>query len=325
MQRFVNILCAIAPGSDSSIALAHAVDFAVKNQAKLTVLKIINNGASGTPFIDDLLPRNEVLEKIRLQNIRDFEAQIAPLQSVIDIDVRVAWGRAFLEITRQVLRGRHDLVIKTSGREGALDRIFGSDDIHLLRECPCPVWFVKSKSTKTDRRILAAVDVEHFYLPDDFETRNALNCQILEMAVSLALSESAELHIVYVWDAVIDNVLQGSVRLPKKKINAFVKKVRAQCEQDLSDLQNNAFLQSGQDAWEYLNPQTHLLQGSPRPEIVAFSEKIDADLVILGTVSRTGVSGLIVGNTAEIILNRLKCQLLVIKPANFETLITVHS
>ena len=75
----------------------------------------------------------------------------------------------------------------------------------------------------------------------------------------------------------------------------------------------------GQNAREYLKPQTHLLKGSARKEISAFASANSADLVIMGTVARPNVPGLFMGNTAEAILNKLDCSVLAIKPPGFET------
>ena len=39
----------------------------------------------------------------------------------------------------------------------------------------------------------------------------------------------------------------------------------------------------------------------------------------MGTVGRTGIRGLFIGNTAEAILNQVKCSVLAVKPSGFET------
>jgi nucleotide-binding universal stress UspA family protein len=39
----------------------------------------------------------------------------------------------------------------------------------------------------------------------------------------------------------------------------------------------------------------------------------------MGTVARTGISGLIMGNTAEAIVDQLSCSVLAIKPDGFTT------
>jgi len=58
-------------------------------------------------------------------------------------------GTGFLQIIRTVLRNGHDLVIKPAENPDFIERLFGSDDMHLLRKCPCPVWLTKpGKSRK---------------------------------------------------------------------------------------------------------------------------------------------------------------------------------
>lgn len=75
----------------------------------------------------------------------------------------------------------------------------------------------------------------------------------------------------------------------------------------------------GKDAADYINPRTHLVKGSPRKEISALVKQLAVDILIMGTVARTGVPGLIMGNTAETILNQIDCSVLVIKPPGFKT------
>jgi len=41
------------------------------------------------------------------------------------------------------------------------------------------------------------------------------------------------------------------------------------------------------------------------------------DLLVMGTVCRTGSPGLIIGNTAERVLDSVKCSVLTVKPAGF--------
>jgi len=229
-----------------------------------------------------------------------------------------------LEIIHEVLRNGRDLVVKTAESGGLLDRVFGSDDMHLLRKCPCPVWLVKSESPKAYHRILAAVDVDDNYPPKELNTRHQLNLQILEMASSLALSEFAALHIVHAWVAIAEGMMRGGfMDRPNEEVTAYVKEEKQQYSQNLNELMNEVFDKLGLNALEYLNPQAHLLKGSPHKEIPAFADKIEADLVIMGTVSRTGISGFFMGNTAESILNQLDCSILAVKPPGFVTPVTL--
>lgn len=53
------------------------------------------------------------------------------------------------------------------------------------------------------------------------------------------------------------------------------------------------------------------------PDLV---EQLKAGVVVLGTLGGTGISALLIGNTAEHVIDHLKCDLLVIKPDNFNYL-----
>jgi universal stress protein E len=85
-----------------------------------------------------------------------LQTMVAPWSKKIEIQTKVLIGTPFLEIIREILRNGQDLVIKMTESSSLLDQVFGSDDMHLLRKCPCPVWLFKSNSPKLYKRILAA-------------------------------------------------------------------------------------------------------------------------------------------------------------------------
>jgi nucleotide-binding universal stress UspA family protein len=75
----------------------------------------------------------------------------------------------------------------------------------------------------------------------------------------------------------------------------------------------------GRDAVQFLNPRKHLVKGPARLEIPVLAESLAVDLVVMGTVARTGVAGLFIGNTAEAILEQMECSVLAVKPEGFVT------
>ena len=146
------------------------------------------------------------------------------------------------------------------------------------------------------------------------------------MAISLALSEFAELHIVHVWEAVGESAMRGMfMHAPEEKIHAYVEQVQHEHAKLLQALINDVTNNLGQDALNYLKPNKHLVKGWARQEIPVLANEIDADLVVMGTVGRTGIPGFIMGNTAETILNQIDCSVLAIKPPGFQTPVTIES
>ena len=324
MQRFKDILFIAASDSVGGAALECAATLAVNNQARLTVVRIIEEMPLELKLVDRVLSADDLQAEIVAKHRQRLEEQLVARNKDIEIEVRVLIGKPFLQIIREVLRNDHDLVVKMAESGRWLDRVFGSDDMHLLRKCPCPVWLVKSDSPKAYQRILAAVDVDDLYPPEELNTRYQLNLQVLEIASSLALSEFAELHIVHAWRAIGEGEMRsGFIKSSEDEVVAYVEEVRQQHKQDLDELVDGIMSKLGRNTSGYLKPETHLLKGYAGEDIPVLAREVKADLVVMGTIARTGISGFIMGNTAETILNRLDCSVLAIKPPGFETPITL--
>ncbi len=327
MQRFQNILCAVTPGPAGDDAIARAVTLTENHQARLTLMEVIDGIPSEAKLLDRALWPPDLRQRILTEHHRRLTERVTPFRKKeVPLTLRVLTGIPFLEIIREVLRNRHDLVIKAAESGGLLDRAFGSDDMHLLRKCPCPVWLVKPGAPKNYRCIVAAVDVNDTGSPRELRTRHQLNVRVLEMAASLALSEFTELHIAYAWEDFSEPVMQYPfMNIPREKILRHAEESRLRQAQNLRRLVHETLDKAGKQTREYLAPQVHLLKGSPRREIPDFAAAVGADLVVMGTVARTGIPGLFMGNTAETILNRLDCSILAVKPPGFVTPVTLEN
>lgn len=324
MTIFKDILCVVDIREDCTAAVERAVTLAENNQANLTVVHVVDRMTAGIGMPEGGPISADLQSAMEASRARDLDRLVDPYRRRIPIKTKVRSGTGFLEIVRQVLHQGHDLVIKVPEKLAWLDRLFGSDDMNLLRECPCPVWLVKPQGEKSYRRILAAVDVDDAYPPAELDTRHALNQQIIEMAVSLALSDFAELHIVHAWQAIGESAMRGAfMHTAEAEIVAYLERVKHRRETSLNELMCGMTGTLGQNAAEYLNPQTHLVKGWARKEIPALAKQLKADVLVMGTVARTGVPGFIMGNTAEMILNQIDCSVLAIKPPGFETPVTV--
>jgi len=321
MKRFKDILYVVEAGEACGPALERAVSLAESNQACLTVVDVIER----VPTDIDVSEGSDLQTAMMSTHEQRLKALVDPYRTRIEIQIKVLQGIPFIEIIREVLRNGRDLVIKVPEAPNWLDRLFSSANMNLLRKCPCPVWFTKPTPQKTYRLILAAVDVDDAHPPAELKSRHTLNQQILEMASSLALSDFAELHIVHVWEAWGESCLGGPfINMPEEKVLAFVEKVKLQRATNLDALMGEMASNLGQETVDYLKPKTHLVKGRPPKEIPELAKRIEADLVVMGTVARTGVPGFIMGNTAETILNKIDCSVLAIKPPGFVTPVTLE-
>lgn len=324
MKRFKNILCVVNTdlkhdtAHNHDTALEHAVKLAESNQAHLTVITVIDDVPANSEI--HKIFSEDFNEKLIINYQNKLEALARPWSMKIQLHMKVLTGITYLKIIHEVLRNSHDLVIKMTENKGFINRFFGSNDMHLLRKCPTPVWLIKPGAPEKYQRILAAVDADNYYPDEELETRKSLNSQILEMSSSLALSESAELHIVHAWEAHGEDLMRsGIMAKPEKEVIAYVKAVEQRHRENLNALFDEMGEKLGKNTLKYLKPQATLLKGNPRENISEFAREITADLVIMGTVARTGLPGFFMGNTAESILNQLDCSVLAIKPPGFKT------
>ena len=318
MERFNHILCVVTTPESSKVALERAVTLAENNQAGLTAVAVARHVSVGMGMPDGG-PISADLQAAMVSDCKQkIESAVAPYLSRVEIKTKVLVGVQFTEIIREVLRNQHDLLVKPCESLEWLDQIFGSEDMHLLRKCPCPVWLIKTAVPKTYRCILAAVDVSDSYPELELKSRGLLNEHIVELATSMALADFSELHIVHAWEAIGESELRGSfMHMSEEKVTAYVEEVRQKREANLEKLMLKVTGDLGQEALDYLKPRVHLVKGWERKVIPALAKQVEADLVVMGTVSRTGVPGLIMGNTAESILNQLECSVLAIKPVDF--------
>jgi len=303
-------------------SLEYAVTLAENNQASLTVIDVVERVTTDIGMLESGINSAYLQVAIVRSHEQELDSLIEPYRQRLDLQVKVLIGTTpFLEIIREVLHNGRDLVIKTAETWDWQDRLFGSDDMHLFRKCPCPVWLIKPEAPKSFRRILAAVDVNDWYPPEELTIRQALNRQILEMAGSLAFAELAEFHVVHACKVIGESAMRGAfMHTPEEKIIIYIDEVMRQCQGCLDALLRDL----GPDALDYPNPQTHLVKGEAHREILALAKEIDADLIVMGTVGRTGLPGFFIGNTAETILNNIDCSVLAIKPPNFITPVTLE-
>jgi nucleotide-binding universal stress UspA family protein len=308
MNRFKNILfVSDQPGTESK-SLRNSLALANANNASLTVMDVIepmvwsaeNQARFGTDLSTIL--RDRRLDELAVMTNPHCNDQLM-------IRTNVAIGTPFLEIIRAVLRNRFDLVIKSAEKtQGALSTALGPNDQHLVRKCPCPVWIDRDDTTHPYRRILAAVDP----LGDEDK---GLSRMILDLAFSI--EPEAEVHIVHGWRMPGENSLRsGRARLSYVKLELLLEDEQNMHADALSGLLAHYGRTISDD-------HVHFEKSEATPLIARLAKELPADLVVTGTVGRTGIPGFFIGNTAESLMQVLSLPVLAVKPAGFVSPVTL--
>jgi nucleotide-binding universal stress UspA family protein len=311
MQRFKNILLVMDPESQETAAFDKAVSLAKQNDARLTLFSVVYKHPDLHRYPDSV---GETLLTPFVSDRRQWLQGFMPTlqEQGINGEAVVVAGISFMETIYEVLREQHDLVITTAEeKKGIRARMFGATSMHLMRKCPCPVWVVKRAQTRPYVRILAAVDPSACGPKQD-----SLNQLILQLAGSLARNEAAELHIINVWHLFGERYVR-SHGMTEKDVQ------EAKAQEKLQHKQRFDTLLSQVDVTD-LKPHLHLIEGDPDECIPELVIEQGIDLLVMGTVCRTGIAGFLIGNTAEEVLNQVDCSVLTLKPEGFVTPVTLE-
>lgn len=295
MNRFKHILAIYNDADGDESVLDQACALAKRNAARLTVLEVLGDVTS--------LPAHVAERQRHLARIgRSIQ------QEGVEVVTNACVGTPFLEIIRQVLREKHDLVVMAAeGSEGFKSLVFGSTSMRLMRKCPCPVWIIKPGHAGSYARILAAIDPH----PDD-TGMDQLNFDIMDLATSLARQNQSELHIVHAWEFTAHDLDTLRSEVTEDLRNQMISDNERLRRKPLDRLLD-------QYALDDLPHQVHLVRGQPGAIIPKLAEEMEIDLIVMGTVCRTGLPGFIIGNTAELVLRQIECAILTLKPEGFVT------
>jgi nucleotide-binding universal stress UspA family protein len=313
MQRFRNILLVYDDAEPRKSTLERAVSLATRNQAQLTIIFVIEEiPLDYQMFVTALHPQEIMKLAVKKQKER-LEQYIAPLKEAgVRVNAKVLAGKEFIEIIREVLRNNHDLVIKIArGNGGVRDTLFGSTAMHLMRKCPCPVLVMKPGRSRRYYRILAAVDVTQ-----EDAKKNTLNSKIIDMAVSLTHQDESELHIIHAWNIPYERLLRERAGTSPGELEKWEKETRNLPKKYLDD-----FLKK--HTFGKIKHKVHLLKGRATELIPELAKTRRVNLIVMGTMCRTGIPGFFIGNTAEKVLHRVNCSVLTVKPDGFVTPVTL--
>ena len=304
MHRFKNILYFADGSAETCPALQRAVDLAKSNDARLTVIDVI--AATDSPAAVERqfgMDVNRILREHREQALASMVAPYNETETMIY--TRVESGAPFVEVIRAILRNGHDLLIKAArAPAGYAERVLGSTDMHLLRKCPCPVWIDQSTAAGSYQTVLAAVDP----VTGDGEGCDQL---IMELATSVSQRESARLAVVHAWRLYGESMLRsGRGRVSAAKLEGFLEQTRQYHREHLDALLGRYGLNSD-------DVGVYLVKGDPAASIRVVAEQLKADLIVMGTVGRTGITGFFIGNTAEEVLQTTHASVLAVKPKGF--------
>ncbi len=253
----------------------------------------IDSGRIATVWIPEAGAREQLL----LRHRRQLETFASALRGRgLRVTVDVAWDYPLDEgIVRHVIARRPWLVAKDTHHHTVLQRtLLSNTDWNLIRDCPAPLLLVKPREIAAAPTVLAAIDPVH-----EHDKPARLDDAIYEFGVELCAKTGGTLHLVH---CDRDAARRASCR--RTCMRSSQQSIAKRSRRFLID-------------HPVPGPNVHVLEGLALPVPPACGGGTESRLLVMGAVVRRGIKKLLIGSTAARVLDRLPCDLVIIKPANF--------
>jgi universal stress protein E len=310
MKRLDRILAVLDPTTTSQPGLAKAATLARRSGAALELFVCdFDPSLSGRPVFDTEKLR-ELREEFVAERMEHLEELADELRGEgLVVETHVHWDNPLYRgIVRRVEESSPDLVVKDTHHHGALRRtLFTNTDWSLIRTCPAPLLLAKSGDWPASPRIVAALDPGHLG-----DKPAALDHDILEWTTLIAERMDGEAHAVHsFFPAALLAAATGMAGMPAAgglTAAEIVAAERKRVAEVLSGIVATHDVAAG---------RVHLEQGSASEVLPRLAEGLGAALLVMGAVSRSRLQEVFLGSTAERVLDRVGCDVLIVKPPDF--------
>ena len=300
MIKYRNILVVIDPSMESQPALYRAVEVArLQDNATITVFMSIYDFSYEITSILSVEERDEMREGVVEQRRAWLENLITPYRDEgLDVTLKVIWhSRPSDSILHEVSQTTYDLVVKSAHHHSLLESfIFTPLDWQLIRKCQLPVLLVKEHDWPADGNIVVALNFS------DEPDQGALNLKLFKEANHVAKLVHGKVHLVNAVPAPTVNI---ALEVPGFTPEIYNEAILAHHQGMMDEFARDHHVPT---------EQTHVVEGLPEDVLPEIAEQLDAELILLGSLGRTGWSAALIGNTAEQVVDGLHCDLLVLKP-----------
>lgn len=310
MRRLDRILAVVDPTVDVQPAVAKAARLARASGAVLELFICDYDPAlSGRPFAE-----TEALRTLREEFLAERTEYVEDLADELrtgglNVETHVHWDNPLYEgILRRVREFPPDLIVKDTHYHSPLRRsLFTNTDWQLIRSCPVPLLLARQTDWPARPLVLAALDPDRRH-----DKPAALDGDILDTANVLARALGGTVEAVHAFfPAALLAATSGMAGAPIAADMTLTDLLETERQRVTADVREVA--RAGG-----LEPSAvRVLQGSAADLLPRHAEATHAAMMVMGAVARGRVRELFIGSTAERVLDRLSCDVLVVKPGDF--------
>jgi len=254
-----------------------------------------------------LLGQERELRAHALQRLERIAVSLRQLRPGLKVSVAAEWDTPVYDaIVRRALKIKADLIV-AAGHHGAhmLPGLLRLTDWELVRSSPVPLLLIKNPKPYRRPAILVAVDPAHA-----FSKPLRLDQALLRAGGNLSRRLGGTLHAVHAYASVPSGAIpSNALAVTDHGLQQVEKKARNAAAVNFERALRGSAIAV---------PHRYLIGCHPVDAILQAARKSHSSIVVMGAISRSGLKRLLIGNTAESILDELHCDVLVIKPNQFK-------
>jgi nucleotide-binding universal stress UspA family protein len=297
LKTFTSILVDVDATATAQPALERAAEIARRCGAPLRVVDVMSAPAEARRAL-----RADLEDELMRQR-RERLARVAYRLRDVVVETDILAGMPADTLIADVERHGHDLLVRSHARDIAArgPKPFGPVDVQLFRRCPCTVWAVGAGACPMHPKVVGSIDVS-----TDAPVKRDLNRRVIEVAGLLARLQEGSLILMYAWQPFAEQRVAGQAS--DDEYSMYLDDTRRRAKQNLVMLAESF-------GNRLAGTQLELRRGSLKDVLPEFVVAEGIDIVVVGTMGRTGILRQLRGNTAEQLLDRLPCSVVAVKPA----------
>ena len=302
MINIESIIVVIEPDQTNQPALQRGIDLALKTNAKLMVmLSVYHAGYDLTSMLS-----SAEREEFRAEYISDRYSWMEEILQAYDLPegtlTAVHWhNKVYESVVKTAQEENADIIIKSTKHDPVVTSpVFTPLDWNLIRKSPIPVLMVSTHAPVAYNNIVTAVNTG-----DENRVHSHLNEKLTDCAGDFARLFDSDLHLVNAYPPSPVPISLSSPSFSYSNLDRAIKN------------HHNQALDMFGERHRIRVANRYVKEGLPEDVIAKIIKKTDAQLLVIGSVGRIGQSSETIGNTAEFVLNKIKCDVLTIKPDGF--------
>lgn len=282
MKLLKNILLATDFGKSSEYVLENAMSMAKKFDSTITPIFVLpenieNNKAKG-------MLKDFALDQLNLTTSKIKAAGIETSEAILDHGI---FSKRIVNAAEKI---NANMIIIGAGEKSEGDSfILGSNAKKIIKKSSKPVFVIKSKSNLAIHTICCPIDFS-------LESKRAL-----KNAITLAHRFKAKLIVLSVYDA--PEFYSLSHRIDVTEEIASIRNVH--------EREFNEFISPFN--FDGIDVSLEIVQGEPAEQIIIEAKKHKADLVVIGTTGKSGISKILMGSVAEKVIRNIPNSFITLK------------